>query len=72
MTIALATFVRWDAAPVAKLSYHTFAFRDMKLADQPKKQNCVVCELHFEYCYIQRDCTHVIDGKEVRIARGVP
>lgn len=44
----------------------------MKPEDKPKEENCAVHELHFEDCYIQCDYTHVNDGKEVRIARGMP
>ncbi|CAN7993882.1 unnamed protein product [Ixodes hexagonus] len=31
-----------------------------------------VCELHFEPRYVQRDFVHIIDGKEVRMARDKP
>uniref|UniRef100_A0A224Z9P4 THAP domain containing protein n=1 Tax=Rhipicephalus zambeziensis TaxID=60191 RepID=A0A224Z9P4_9ACAR len=46
--------------------------RNLHRSDKALEENCAVCELHFEDRYILLDYVHIIDGKEVRIARGVP
>ncbi|KAH8022003.1 hypothetical protein HPB51_020613 [Rhipicephalus microplus] len=46
--------------------------RNLHRSDKALEENCAVCELQFEDRYILRDYVHIIDGKEVRIARGVP
>ncbi|KAH7943038.1 hypothetical protein HPB52_004021 [Rhipicephalus sanguineus] len=46
--------------------------RNLHRSDKALEENCAVCELHFEDRYILREYVHIIDGKEVRIARGVP
>ncbi|KAH7984609.1 hypothetical protein HPB52_023279 [Rhipicephalus sanguineus] len=46
--------------------------RNLHRSDRALEENCAVCELHFEDRYILREYVHIIDGKEVRIARGVP
>ncbi|KAH7961396.1 hypothetical protein HPB52_008797 [Rhipicephalus sanguineus] len=46
--------------------------RNLHRSDKALEENCAVCELHFEDRYILREYVHIIDGKEVRIAHGVP
>ncbi|XP_077520727.1 uncharacterized protein LOC144132291 [Amblyomma americanum] len=46
--------------------------KNLHRADKPLDDTSAVCELHFEPRYVLRDYVHVIQGKEVRIARGKP
>lgn len=46
--------------------------KNLHRMDKPLDENCSVCELHFEERYILRDYVHIVDGREVRIPRGIP
>ncbi|KAH7938897.1 hypothetical protein HPB52_002185 [Rhipicephalus sanguineus] len=78
MTLGFAIATHRDAAqamPASKQkgSYRFLALQKMKVEEKSAlEENCAVCELHFEDRYILREYVHIIDGKEVRIAHGVP
>ncbi|XP_049511173.1 uncharacterized protein LOC125939711 [Dermacentor silvarum] len=46
--------------------------KNLHRADKPLDDTSALCELYFEPRFVLRDYVHIIQGKEVRIARGKP